>query len=47
MKYCFSKILNGKSFDESVDYVTAKLKEEGFGIITQVDIKETFRRLKH
>lgn len=42
MDYYFSKVLNC-TFNEAVDKVTILLKEQGFGIITQIDVKETFK----
>ncbi|PKL58271.1 MAG: hypothetical protein CVV34_03165 [Methanomicrobiales archaeon HGW-Methanomicrobiales-5] len=42
MDYYFSKVLNCP-FNEAVDKVTILLKEQGFGIITQIDVKETFK----
>jgi len=32
------------SFDRAIDRVTEELKKEGFGIITTIDLKETFRK---
>ncbi|HWJ18220.1 MAG TPA: DUF302 domain-containing protein [Geobacterales bacterium] len=43
MSYYFSKTLS-VPFDEGVSRVTAALKEEGFGIITEIDVKETFKK---
>jgi uncharacterized protein (DUF302 family) len=43
MSYYFSKIVNA-SFDEAVTKVTGKLKEEGFGILTEIDVKETLKK---
>ena len=40
--YYFSKVLNCP-FNEAVEKVTLLLKEQGFGIITQIDVKETFK----
>ena len=42
MKYYFNKIING-SFDEGVEKVIEELKKEGFGILTQIDVKETLK----
>ena len=43
MSYYFAKTLPA-SFDDAVARTTAALKEEGFGIITEIDLKETFKR---
>lgn len=43
MNYYFNKVLKSKSFDEAVEYVTAELKKEGFGVLTEIDIKKTLR----
>ena len=43
MSYYFSKIVNA-SFDEAVAKVTVELKEEGFGILTEIDVKETLKK---
>jgi uncharacterized protein (DUF302 family) len=43
MNYYFSKILN-VSFDEAVDRVTDGLKNEGFGVLTEIDVKSTMKK---
>jgi uncharacterized protein (DUF302 family) len=43
MSYYFAQKLQS-SFDNAVAKTTAALKEEGFGIITEVDVKETLKR---
>ena len=43
MSYYFSKIVN-VSFDEAVTKVTGELKKEGFGILTEIDVKETLKK---
>ena len=43
MDYYFSKVLDN-SFEEAIDKVTKELKEEGFGILTEIDVKETFKK---
>lgn len=43
MSYYFSKVLD-TSFEEAIDKVTEELKEEGFGILTEIDVKETFKK---
>ena len=43
MSYYFTKIVN-VSFDEAVAKVTAELKVEGFGILTEIDVRETLKK---
>ena len=44
MNYYFSKTLTDKSFDEAIELVADKLKEQGFGILTEIDIKQTMKK---
>ena len=41
MSYYFAKTI-AADFDDAVQRTTNALKEEGFGIITEIDVKETF-----
>ncbi len=43
MIYYFSKTLN-IPFDDAISRVTEALKEEGFGILTDINVKETLRK---
>jgi uncharacterized protein (DUF302 family) len=43
MSYYLSQEVNGKSFDEVIELVTAELKTEGFGVLTEIDISNTFK----
>jgi len=43
MSYYFSKKVN-VSFDDAVAKVIVGLKEEGFGILTEIDVKETLKK---
>jgi uncharacterized protein (DUF302 family) len=43
MDYSINKKLPGKSFDEAISLVTELLKNEGFGIITEIDITSTLK----
>ena len=40
--YGFSTTLNG-SFESAVTHVTEALKEQGFGILTEIDVKATLK----
>lgn len=42
MKYYFGKALSG-SFDDAVARTTEALKAEGFGIITEIDVRKTLQ----
>lgn len=43
MTYYFSKTLK-MPFDEAVEHTTEELKKEGFGILTEIDIKATLKK---
>ncbi len=43
MIYYFSKTLK-ISFDEAIAKVTEALKKDGFGILTEIDVKETLKK---
>ncbi len=43
MEYYFSKTRTG-SFDDAIQKVTEALKAEGFGILTEIDIKATLKK---
>ncbi|MGC8534645.1 MAG: DUF302 domain-containing protein [Rhizomicrobium sp.] len=43
MTYYFSKVLE-KDFDEAVRLTTQALQQEGFGIITQIDVQDVFKK---
>ncbi len=42
MKYYFNKTIKG-TFEEVIDKVTQGLKDEGFGILTQIDVTATLK----
>lgn len=43
MKYYFAKTVHC-SFDEAVMRVTEALKQEGFGILTEIDVSDTLKK---
>jgi len=44
MSYYFAKTLSGKGFDDVVARVIDALKDEGFGILTEVDVRATMKK---
>jgi len=43
MSYCFSTVLNS-AMDPAIKKVTEALKAEGFGILTEIDVKATLKK---
>lgn len=43
MKYYHEKTLKNISFEEAIQKVTAALKVEGFGVLTEIDIQATLK----
>ena len=43
MSYYIAKTTD-LSFDEAIEKVTAELKEEGFGVLTEIDVKATMKK---
>ncbi|MGA2298420.1 MAG: DUF302 domain-containing protein [FCB group bacterium] len=43
MSYYFNKILN-TDFDDAINRVTEALTKEGFGILTEIDVKATMKK---
>jgi uncharacterized protein (DUF302 family) len=43
MSYYFSKTLN-LSFDDAIVRVTEELKKEGFGVLTDIDVRATMKK---
>ncbi|MBD1259091.1 DUF302 domain-containing protein [Maribacter polysiphoniae] len=44
MEYYFNKILAKSSFEDVITKTTEALKKEGFGVLTEIDIKATLRK---
>ena len=42
--YGFERHLQRTSFEEALEKVTTALKREGFGILTQIDVKDTLKK---
>ena len=43
-RYGFERRLVGASFERTVEAVKDALKHEGFGVLTEIDVKETMRK---
>ena len=41
--YYFSKTLKAITFYEAIEKITQNLKDEGFGVLTTIDLKSTFK----
>ncbi len=44
MTYYFSTKLTGVTFEDAITRTTEALQQEGFGIISQIDLQETLRK---
>lgn len=44
MKYYFEKTLKNTSFDDALAKVTEALKGEGFGVLTEIDVRATMKK---
>jgi uncharacterized protein (DUF302 family) len=44
MSYYHSTILHNVSFSEAIEKVTEALKEQGFGILTEIDVQATLKQ---
>ena len=43
MKYYFTTVLSGVSFEEAIEKTQQELKKEGFGIVAEVDFQKTLK----
>ena len=43
MNYCFTKKV-GYDFDTAIEKITDELKKQGFGILTEIDVKATLKK---
>ena len=44
LRYGFARRLAGTTFERSVEKVTAALTREGFGVLTEIDVRDTLKR---
>lgn len=44
MSYYFSTKMEGTTYERAIELVTEELKKEGFGVLTQIDVKETLKK---
>ncbi len=44
MKYYFSKVLANTDMEKAQERITAALKEEGFGVLTEIDMSATLHK---
>lgn len=44
MKYYHEKTLKNVSFEEAIQKVMEDLKKEGFGVLTEIDVKDTMKK---
>jgi uncharacterized protein (DUF302 family) len=42
--YGYTRELRDVPFDQAVERVTASLKNEGFGVLTRIDVKDTLKK---
>lgn len=43
MAYYYNTVMHKTSYDEAIEMVTEALKNEGFGILTRIDVKDTLK----
>jgi uncharacterized protein (DUF302 family) len=44
LRYGFERRLEGVSFEQALERVTGALKKEGFGVLTEIDVKDTLKK---
>ncbi len=44
MSYYYSKVLEQTGFEEAIEKVTEALKGEGFGVLTEIDVKGVLKK---
>jgi len=44
MEYYFKTTMKNTTFDEAIEKTTQELQKEGFGVLTEIDIKSTLKK---
>jgi uncharacterized protein (DUF302 family) len=44
MEYYFKVTMSNTSFDEAIEKTIKALQKEGFGVLTEIDLKSTFKK---
>ncbi|HRI32623.1 MAG TPA: DUF302 domain-containing protein [Saprospiraceae bacterium] len=44
MSYYFCKTLSNTNFEKAIEHVTEALKNEGFGVLTEIDVQATLKK---
>ncbi len=44
VEYGFEKRLSGVGFEEAITRITRSLQNEGFGVLTEIDVKDTLKK---
>lgn len=44
MTYYYSAIINNLSFEDAIEKTKLALKDEGFGVLTEINIKDTLKK---
>ena len=44
MSYYFNTILKKTSWEQAIELATEELQKEGFGVLTQINVKETLKK---
>ena len=44
MSYYFNTTIKNNTFDTVIEKLTESLKSEGFGILTEIDVQQTFKK---
>lgn len=44
MSYYFGAVLENTSYEKAIEKATEELKKEGFGVLTQIDVRDTLKK---